>query len=139
MSAYCVPPRPQVRQTAKRGEWLLCEPVLVEDGYRRWYVPQGFRFDYASVPRFIRPLIQTTDLGTAGPLVHDRLYRHGGWVTLIDGSEARYTRKAADRIFRELMQAVDRVPRWRRWLAYQAVRRFGFGAWRDSPDRRRAA
>lgn len=139
MSAYCLPPRPQVRQTAKRGEWLLCEDVLVEDGYRRWWVPRGFRFDFASVPRFIRPLIQTTDLGTAAPCVHDRLYRTGGHVTSIDGQHMKYTRKDADDLFRELMQTVDRVPAWRRWMAYQAVRKFGGGAWQGSPERRRAA
>lgn len=139
MSVYCTPARPQVRQTRKRGEWTVCESVLVEDGYRRWWLPRWFRFDYASVPRFIRPLIQTTDLGTAGPLVHDYLYRLGGRVWGCDGQTIRYTRAEADRLFLDLMASVDRVPRWRRWLAYQAVRRFGGGAWRNPPERARAA
>lgn len=138
MIAACRPLRPLVRQTRKRGEWMLCETVVIENGYRRWRIPEGFRFDYASVPRLARPLMQTTDLGTAGPCSHDFLYRRGGVVQAIDGGTLRYTRTEADRLFLALMES-DGVPRWRRFPAYWAVRFGGGGAWQDLPKQRRAA
>jgi hypothetical protein len=133
----CTPLWPEVRQTATRGRWLLCEPLEVEDGFRRFAVPAGFTFDFASVPRITRFWIQTTDLGTVGPCAHDWLYSHGGRVPGVDGAPLHYSREDADRLFRDLMKASS-VPWWRWWPAWRAVRRFGSLFWNPPKDRRAA-
>jgi hypothetical protein len=127
----CDPLSPQVRQILeRRGDWELCEDLVVRDGYRRFLVPAGFIFDYASVPRIVRPLIQSTDLSTAPPAAHDWLYRHGGRVRALTGELLHYRRSEADRLLYELAEEC-RVPRWRRWLAWKACARFGARAWKQ--------
>jgi hypothetical protein len=131
----CEPRSPDVRQLLeRRGNWELREDLIVLDGYRNFRVPAGFIFDYASVPRIVRPLIQSTDLSTAPPAAHDWLYRNGGRVHALTGELLHYQRHEADRLLYELAEEC-KVPRWRRWLAWKACARFGAGAWgRSKPQ-----
>lgn len=82
----------------------------------------GFVFDLASIPRIFWRLIAPFELSIAAPLVHDFLYRGG-----CPGA----TRAEADAAFLDLMGR-ERVPLWRRRLAYLAVRVFGRFAWRGA-------
>lgn len=97
-------------------------------------VPAGFEFDLASIPRPLWWLIAPFELSLAAPLVHDYLYRHGG--VLPDGR--RFTRADADRLFLEIMRA-ERVPYWRRVLAFPAVRLFGWTGWKEGGEEERKA
>lgn len=86
-------------------------------------VPAGFETDFASVPWFFRRIFPPAGDGPRarwGPasVVHDFLYRTGTG-----------TRREADRIFREAMQA-EGVSAWRRWAMWAAVRVFGSAAWK---------
>ena len=92
-------------------------------------IPAGFRFDLASIPHLFRSLLDKEDLGVAGPLVHDWLYQHRGNVDSLP--QTRFTRRATDRIFRQLM-AAEGVGVVRRWIAWAAVRAFGFFPWPPS-------
>lgn len=127
------PQRPRVQQAEERGRWLLCDDLTVLDGMRRWTIPAGFTFDYASVPRIARWLIETTALGTSGVAAHDALYQRGGRVKSTTGECLHYNREDGDSLFRGLMEQ-DRVPRLIRWAAHRAVRRFGWTAWQE-PNR----
>lgn len=117
----CSPSDPLVKRPDPEGEWELCETVLVRDGEREFVIPKGFRSDLASIPRVVRPLMETSDLGILPPLAHDLLYRRGGL--------GLYTRVEADDLFHRLMIA-ESVSRSRRVAAYWAVRLFGRSAWR---------
>jgi hypothetical protein len=99
--------------------WILLEDFTYEDGNYKVTVPKGFKFDLASIPRLFWRLTAPHELGLAGPLVHDYLYRHGGYVP-----SGNFSRSDADWIFFNIMREA-RVPAWRRWIAYIAVRLFG--------------
>jgi Protein of unknown function (DUF1353) len=123
----------------------LPPPVLTHLGGRRWRleadytyhdgptaitVPAGFRFDLSSVPRALWSVIAPFELSIVAPLLHDFLYQCGGRPPDVSIDPPRsYTRAEVDRMFLEIMAAED-VARWRRRLAYSAVRTFGRGAWR---------
>lgn len=114
--------RPLLSYIVGQG-WVLC---------RQWHchvngctitVPEGFRHDLASVPRMFWPLLGPMDLSVEAALVHDMIYQHhavGGRL---------FKRREADRLLR-LIARRERVPVWRCWAAWLAVRGFGWLAWR---------
>ena len=88
-------------------------------------IPAGFRFDGASIPRFLRWWKDRAALGLVATMVHDWLYRHRGKVQGLSLS-----RKKVDKIFyRDMLR--DHVPKRRARIAYIGVRIGGFKAWRD--------
>lgn len=133
---YATPPDPRLQRPEPRGEWVLCDSVWIRDGVCAWTIPAGFRMDLASIPRAVRALMETSDLGIVAPVAHDFLYRRGGWAT----PHIRYSRGQADRLFADLMRW-EGVPAWRRWAAYYGVRLGGWASWRNvpPPERARAA
>ena len=132
-------------------EWPLLEPVsaerfrLAEPYLYQWSkdgttyqitVPTGFVHNMASTPKAIWWLIGPFDLGPAAT-VHDYGYHYGGrfpigevkkladvWVDLPDP----WSRREVDRLFGRMMRE-SRVAKWRRRMAYRAVRWFGRRAW----------
>lgn len=124
-------PSPVVTYRGPSGPWRLERGYVVRDGRFRLRIPRGFEFDAASIPRVCWWLIGPVELSLAAPLAHDFLYRCGGCPEPGVALPARtWTRAEADRLFRVVM-AAEGVPRWRRGLAYLAVRLFGWRAWRD--------
>ena len=122
----------------------LAEPAVYtwahagEDGVPHVYrliVPEGFEHDFASVPRALWALIAPLDLGIAS-IFHDWLYVYAGRVETLREAGARiwepvdtpWTRRDADRLFARMMREQG-VRRWRRRLAYLAVRAFAGGFW----------
>ncbi len=112
-------------------------------------VPEGFEYDGASVPRICWSIsgILPDGLVRAGALIHDWLYAHGGmlpgksffrldhlrrWESV---PSARWSRKAADRMFGRLLREAG-VSRRRRRAAYLAVRAFGWWPWYSRAVRR---
>lgn len=91
-------------------------------------VPEGFRFDLASVPRLLWVRVAPYELSLAAPLIHDFLYRNGGRVMGLGFMRRHYTRREADAVFYDLMES-EGVGSFRRRAAYTAVRLFGGGAW----------
>ena len=80
-------------------------------------VPIGFMTDFASVPRPLWWLIPRWGKYGNAAVIHDYCY----W-------EQRFSRKEADRIFREGMEVLG-VPKCKRTLMYCAVRLGGKCAW----------
>ena len=127
------------------GYYLLDEDFVykwVGDGFnRKLIIPKGFVFDLASVPRiFWTPTgISPDRLRWTAPLIHDFLYEHkgklpagsyfwqprGGW----EEDKTEWTRKNADRLFCRIMRE-DGIKRWKRRMAYRAVRLGGYIAWK---------
>ncbi len=113
-------------------------------------VPRGFRYDGASVPRIVWTLtgILPDGLIRAGALIHDWLYANGGSLPFLsfsmhvpkpggweDMPSAKWSRKAADRMFGRLLREAG-VSRRRRRAAYLAVRAFGWWPWYSRAVRR---
>jgi hypothetical protein len=89
-------------------------------------VPKGFETDFASIPRFFQRLLPKLDKHRRAAILHDFLYaRHGLNI---------YSRDVCDGIFLEAMKILE-VPKWKRFTMYQAVRRFGWLAWRGHEKR----
>lgn len=103
------------------ARWRLENTVTIE-GVR---IHQGFRFDLASIPRPLWPLIAPFELSIEAPLLHDYLYFHRGL--------GQFTRGQADRMFLKVMKD-EGIWAWRRWPAYVAVRLFGGFAWKERDD-----
>lgn len=116
--------------------WETSEPWTVQANGAQVTIPEGFRFDLASIPHLFRSILDKEDLGVAGPLTHDWLYQHRGQVQATPPT--RFTRRATDRIFRQIMDA-DGVGFIRRWVAWAAVRGFGWFPWPPSKSFLRGA
>jgi hypothetical protein len=120
-----MPPLPVVTYRVRACCWVLEVGYHYDDGTHLFRIPRGFVFDLASIPRLAWWLIAPFELSIAAPLIHDYLYRHGGVPPL----GPTLSRRDADRLFRRMMER-EGVPRWRRVLAYPAVRLFGWVSWR---------
>ena len=100
----------------REDHWRFAEPFLFSVDGETFQIPVNFWIDFASVPRVIWPVISPYDLGV-GPGPHDYGYRtktksRGFW----------------DDVLRAFMEK-DKIARWRRVSAYNAVRMFGGAAW----------
>lgn len=96
-------------------EWaVLTAPLVVMVDSEVIEVPEGFRTNFASVPRL--PLAYWLAGGTAriAAVLHDYLY----------GKQR--DREWADKVFLAAMEA-EGIPWWRRKMMYAAVRTFGQG------------
>ena len=71
-------------------------------------IPEGFKWNGASIPWFLRWLVKPTELTKEGSLVHDMLYSGNNGVT----------RALADKIFKNklLEDGVKPLKAWAMWL-----------------------
>lgn len=81
-------------------------------------VPEGFKTDFASIPRVFRWLHPVNGAHREAAVVHDYLVRRDD-----------FNRKVADKIFLEAMK-VSGVKWWRRRQMYFAVRLITFFKWK---------
>ncbi|MBN1351709.1 DUF1353 domain-containing protein [candidate division KSB1 bacterium] len=124
-------PFPPVKVTyiTEEDEWELVERYSVQVSGYDFDIPEGFRFDLASIPRVVWWLIAPFELSLVAPLVHDFMYEYEGQVPSESVEPDHiFERKEADDIFRELMK-LEGVPEWRVILAYNATRWFGGLYW----------
>ena len=104
-------------------------------------IRKGFIYDGASVPRALWSLIGLRPDGLVRPaaLLHDYLYRFAGdlpagsYVRSDDGPLV-WSREAADRLFARVMREAG-VGKWKRRMAYRAVRTFAWRAWSKNAKR----
>lgn len=85
-------------------------------------VKAGFLTDFASIPRILRWLIEKLGRYNKAAVIHDALYQD-----VVPGY--KFTRKEADLCFLDGMADLG-VIKWKRNLMYQAVRLFGWIAWK---------
>lgn len=106
--------------------------VGAADSHELITVPAGFKTDFASIPFGFRNLFPPLSLYARPAIVHDFLYATKGtgayrlrrWINRAQD----YTRKEADKIFKEAMTVVG-VPAWQREAMYRAVRLGGGKGW----------
>ena len=112
-----------------RREWELMEDYfyIMPDG-TVLFVPKGFVFDGASIPRVFWLLLSPTGLLLIPSLFHDYMYTHGFIVRALPAEDALHTspvsRKYADDLFVTVALAVNGI-RFVAWGAWAAVRVFG--------------
>ena len=107
-------------------QWLVHQdyPVrfLLNGKTKTIRVPQGTRTDFSSVPWCLRWLVPRIGRHAEASVVHDYLYE--AWACYRD-TPRRQDQRFADRVFRAGMVKAEVRP-WRRFLAYWAVRLFGW-------------
>jgi len=116
MSSFTTPL--EVESLQETGKWKLTEPFeyvvgSIEDPKDIIKIPAGFITDFASTPRFLWSIFPPFGKYGKASVVHDFLY-----------SKYIYSRKQCDEIFLEAM-GVLKVPKWKKYLMYYAVRLFG--------------
>jgi len=117
-----------------KRQWEVAEDFwfTLEEG--NYMIPAGFQFDGASVPKFLATFLSPTGVLLIGGLVHDYGYKY---ATLLhdDGTTFGYRDQAYwDRIFRDICIEVNGF-KFLNYLAYWALRLFGFVAWNGHKKR----
>ena len=79
-------------------------------------VPVGYRTDFASIPWLFRRILPRNGPYTPAAVVHD-------WLCELRGSTG-IDSATTHEVFLEAMEVL-RVPAWKRWTMYRAVKWFG--------------
>ena len=95
----------------------------------KYVVPAGFKFDGASIPKFLHTFLSPVGVLLMGGLVHDYAYKY---ETLLRANKrdtlGKISQNRADEIFRDINIEVNGFYVMN-WLAYWSLRVGGFVAW----------
>jgi hypothetical protein len=120
--------KPLVWYDTEKCQWVLGKRWIYRARTYTIIIPEGFRFDLASIPRPLWWLISPNELSVAAALLHDFIYQHRGDLGEACVPLHCFSRKDADLLLLEIMRK-EHVWWWRRALAYPAVRLFGWLPW----------
>ena len=138
-------PNPVISWDQANRIWILEESVEVdisfpnEEEVYQLKIPEKFKFDLATIPRFLWTFIAPFELSIIAPLVHDYIYVQKGEFYIDDNgciisnpsANKKYiSRWACDRIFLSHMK-LERVGKITRYLCYYGVRWFGGFFWKE--------
>ena len=110
--------------------WEIAEDFEYELNDIKYTIPAGFKFDGASIPKFLHTFLSPVGVLLMGGLVHDYAYKY---QTLLKINKADtlgvISQKRADEIFRDINIGVNGFYLMN-YLAYYSLRLGGFLAWR---------
>ena len=110
--------------------WEIAEDFNYEINGDKFVIPAGFKFDGASIPKFLHTFLSPVGVLLMGGLVHDYAYKY---ETLLKTNKAEtmgvITQKKADQIFRDINIEINGFYLMNQ-LAYYSLRLGGFLAWR---------
>jgi hypothetical protein len=101
-------------------EWCLLEPVVFEGNRDFFVIRQGFRTDFASIPRPVRWLFDTAGTNSEPGVLHDALWRESKRT---DGPTPRVDPWDADGLFRRALResGATALTRGLMWIAVRAA------------------
>jgi hypothetical protein len=109
--------------------WEITKDFHYKIDGENYVIPEGFTFDGASIPKFLRSFFSPVGVLLVGGLVHDYAYKY---KTLLKKNKkdtmGEITQKRADEIFRDINVIVNGFYTMNR-LAYWSLRIGGFVAW----------
>lgn len=109
--------------------WEITKDFHYKIDGENYVIPEGFRFDGASIPKFLRTFFSPVGVLLVGGLIHDYAYKY---KTLLKKNKketmGELTQKRADEIFRDINVIVNGFYVMNR-LAYLSLRLGGFLAW----------
>jgi len=109
--------------------WEITKDFHYKIDGENYVIPEGFQFDGASIPKFLRSFFSPVGVLLVGGLVHDYAYKY---KTLLKKNKkdtmGELTQKRADEIFRDINIIVNGFYTMNR-LAYWSLRIGGFVAW----------
>ena len=109
--------------------WEIANDFKYELQGKEFVIPAGFKFDGASIPKFLHPFLSPVGVLLIGGLVHDYAYKY---ETLLKSNRKDtmgvITQKKADEIFRDINIEINGFYLMN-YLAYWSLRLGGFVAW----------
>ena len=109
--------------------WEIAEDFEYELNGKKYVIPSGFKFDGASIPKFLHTFLSPVGVLLLGGLVHDYAYKY---ETLLCKNKKDtigvITQKKADQIFRDINIEINGFYLMN-YLAYWSLRLGGFMAW----------
>ena len=109
--------------------WEIVEDFNYEINDVKYVIPAGFKFDGASIPKFLHPFLSPVGVLLIGGLIHDYAYK---FETLLRQNKKDtlgvISQKRADEIFRDINIGVNGFYLMN-YLAYWSLRLGGFLAW----------
>jgi len=110
-------------------QWEIADDFTYELNGKKFVIPAGFKFDGASIPKFLHTFLSPVGVLLMGGLVHDYAYKY---ETLLKINKADtlgvISQKRADEIFRDINIGVNGFYLMN-YLAYWSLRLGGFVAW----------
>ena len=98
---------------------------------KRYVIPAGFKFDGASIPKFLHTFLSPVGVLLIGGLIHDYIYKY---ETLLKANKKDtmgvITQKEADEIFRDINIEINGFFLMN-YLAYYSLRLAGFVSWNN--------
>ena len=109
--------------------WILVDDWKYNVNGQGYVIPEGFQFDGASIPKFLRTFFSPVGVLLIGGLVHDYAYKY---KTLLKKNKKTtmgdLTQKQADEIFRDINIIVNGFYVMN-YLSYYSLRLGGYIAW----------
>ena len=109
--------------------WEIAKDFEYEINRTKYVIPSGFKFDGASIPKFLHTFLSPVGVLLMGGLVHDYAYKY---ETLLRANKrdtlGKISQKRADEIFRDINIEVNGFYLMN-YLAYWSLRLGGFMAW----------
>ena len=109
--------------------WKLTKDWKYNIDGTEYVIPEGFQFDGASIPKFLRTFFSPVGVLLMGGLVHDYMYKY---TTLLEKNKKKtmgeLDQKRADQIFRDININVNGFYAMN-YLSYWSLRIGGFVAW----------
>ena len=109
--------------------WEIAKDFHYELNGEKFVIPKGFKFDGASIPKFLHTFLSPVGVLLIGGLVHDYAYKY---QTLLKHGKKEtmgiITQKKADEIFRDINIEINGFFLMN-YLAYYSLRLGGFVAW----------
>ena len=109
--------------------WEIANDFEYEVNGEKFVIPAGFKFDGASITKFLHPFLSPVGVLLIGGLVHDYAYKY---ATLLKSNKKDtmgvINQKKADEIFRDINIEINGFYLMN-YLAYWSLRLGGFMAW----------
>lgn len=101
-------------------EWCLLEPLVFQGSRDLFVIREGFRTDFASIPRPVRWLFDTTGTNSEPAVLHDAVWRESKRT---DGRTPRVDPWDADGLFRRALResGATALTRGLMWIAVRAA------------------
>jgi hypothetical protein len=114
-------------------QWEIVKDFNYSIGNQKYKIPAGFKFDGASVPKFLASFLSPTGVLLLGGLVHDYGYKYQTLLLDSDlekkGTCGVKSQKWMDQLFRDINIEINGFY-FLNYLAYYGLRLGGWLAWR---------
>jgi hypothetical protein len=108
--------------------WIVSKDFVFKIDEVEYVIPKGFKFDGASIPKFLHTWLSPVGVLLMGGLVHDYAYKYATLKRKGKGTYGILTQKESDVIFRDINIEINGF-HFLNYLAYWALRLGGFIAW----------